>query len=147
MSHETYHSWYARGVRPLTQSDGWIDEAWTTYAVDQDNNDVSNEPIGKMMEWPRGVSPDEPWNRLTLIDSYFVGAFVFRWIAASIGHEAMVGAMADFYQLHAPGPITTAGLERHLHCQTKDPSVREVFHTLVYGRTDSLEPVPDGYCD
>lgn len=147
MSHETHHSWYARGVRPLTQSDGWIDEAWTTYVVDEDHDGREPDPLGELLTWPRPLSSSDPWSRMTVFESYFVGSYVFRWIALAIGHEALVSAMADFYQDNAPGPITTADLERHLHCTTRTPAVREVFHGLVWGREGSLGAVPAGYCD
>ncbi len=147
MSHETHHSWYARGVRPLTQNDGWIDEAWTTYVVDEDHDGREPDRLGELLEWPRPLFSGDPWSRITVFESYFVGSYVFRWIALAIGHEALVSAMAEFYQQNAPGPITSAGLERHLHCTTKTSAVREVFHGLVWGREGSPGAVPTGYCD
>jgi hypothetical protein len=149
MSHETYHSWFARGVRPLTQNDGWIDEAWTMYFVDQGfgSGAREEESLDELMVWPTPLSSSDPWSRITPFHSYFVGAFVFRWFAASIGHEALIEAMAEFYVQHAPGPVTTADLERHLHCTTDATDVREVFHELVYVRTGELDPEPAGYCE
>ena len=147
MSHETHHSWFARGARPLTQNDGWIDEAWTMYAVDNEGSEDTEESLGELLVWPRSLSFGDPWSRLTPIDSYFVGSYVFRWFAAAIGRENLVAAMSEFYKAHALGPITTEGLERHLHCTTDVLDVREVFHSLVYNREGAVGSVPAGYCD
>ena len=31
LSHETFHSWFARGVKPAAQADGWWDEGFTSW--------------------------------------------------------------------------------------------------------------------
>jgi len=31
LAHETFHSWYARGITPASQADGWWHEAFTTF--------------------------------------------------------------------------------------------------------------------
>jgi len=31
LQHETYHSWWGRGLKPASQPDAWIDEGWTFY--------------------------------------------------------------------------------------------------------------------
>ena len=33
LEHEVFHSWFGRGVKPARAADGWIDEAWTTWAT------------------------------------------------------------------------------------------------------------------
>src|SRR5215207_3846446 len=32
--HETFHSWFARGVKPASQADGWWDEGFTSFHDD-----------------------------------------------------------------------------------------------------------------
>src|SRR5215213_4153013 len=34
LGHELFHSWFARGVTPASQADGWWDEAFTTFHDD-----------------------------------------------------------------------------------------------------------------
>src|SRR5262245_2831864 len=36
LEHEVFHSWYARGIKPASQNDGWIDEAWDNYNTTAD---------------------------------------------------------------------------------------------------------------
>src|SRR5262249_38712217 len=33
LRHETHHSWWGRGLKPASQNDGWLDEAWTVYVL------------------------------------------------------------------------------------------------------------------
>jgi hypothetical protein len=34
LQHETYPSWWGRGLKPASQPDAWMDEGWTFYQVD-----------------------------------------------------------------------------------------------------------------
>ena len=47
--HETFHSWYARGIKPASQADGWWDEGFTKFHDDGANDvipfDFTDPPI------------------------------------------------------------------------------------------------------
>ena len=34
LHHETFHSWWARGIKPASHPDAWFDEAWTVFNID-----------------------------------------------------------------------------------------------------------------
>ena len=40
LPHETFHSWYARGIKPASQADGWWDEGWTNF-----HDDGADDPL------------------------------------------------------------------------------------------------------
>ena len=49
LAHETFHSWFARGVTPSSQADGWWDEGFTTFrdsgADDPLPFDFADDPV------------------------------------------------------------------------------------------------------
>jgi len=132
LEHEVFHSWWARGLKPATQNDGWIDEAWTVY---HDNGGAVETPFD-FGEPPVLLSPRTPWNRATPVASYRLGARFFAGIAARIGVDRLQEIMREFYRLHAPGLITTEQLEAHLLDRTNDETISGAFERWVYGRKE-----------
>lgn len=130
LEHEVFHSWWARGLKPASQNDGWIDEAWTVY---HDNGAARERPFD-FAEPPVRLSPSTPWNRATPIESYRLGSRFFEGIAARIGVEKLHSVMNEFYSLHAPGIISTGQLETHILDRTQDDVIRRAFERWVYGR-------------
>jgi hypothetical protein len=61
LRHETFHSWFARGLKPACQPDGWWDEAWTVYndlgASGSAPFDFSNPPVELRPQIPGCGSP------------------------------------------------------------------------------------------
>lgn len=130
LEHEIFHSWWARGVKPASQNDGWIDEAWTVYHDDGGNG---REPFD-FAEPPLQLAPRTPWNRATPVASYRLGARFFRGLAHRLGVGELHELMREFYLLRAPGLITTGQLEAHLLDRTQDDIVARAFERWVWGR-------------
>ena len=68
LEHEVFHSWFGRGVKPARAADGWIDEAWTTWATASQR---SEQPRFSAIELPLDdppvvlYPPQHPWARHT----------------------------------------------------------------------------------
>ncbi|MCA9697113.1 MAG: hypothetical protein KC431_06290, partial [Myxococcales bacterium] len=146
ISHEAFHSWWARGVHPATYADGWIDEAWDMYNTTQGQS-FTVEPFN----WndPTAVLYDaHPFARITPLNSYDHGRRVFAGLAALMGVDGLRMAMAELYAaIGLEGALTTAALERHLYCVGgEDPQIRQAFWRFVYGQGGNA-PAPDmNYC-
>jgi hypothetical protein len=117
LEHEVFHSWFGRGVKPARASDGWIDEAWTSWATMSRRSGLGRFAQIELAldEDPVVLCPPDPWSRYTPIDSYGLGARVFAGIAHQFGGaDRLRSAMAAWYRTHAGGFVTTDGLEAHL---------------------------------
>jgi hypothetical protein len=117
LEHEVFHSWFGRGVKPARAADGWIDEAFTTWATGsrrQSGLRFASDPLG-LDETPIELYPPEPWARRTVAEAYSEGARLFAGIAALLGGpERLRAAMAEWYQINAGRFVTTDGLAAHL---------------------------------
>jgi hypothetical protein len=129
IEHEVFHSWWARGLKPASQNDGWIDEAWTVY---HDNGAAGSTPFD-FREPPLRLSSKTPWNRATPIESYRLGARFFEGIAARIGVPRLHEIMNEFYTAQAPGLVSTAQLEAHFLERTNDDMIRRAFERWIHG--------------
>jgi hypothetical protein len=117
VEHEVFHSWFGRGVKPWRASDGWIDEAWTSWATNSRRREVSRFAVEELSldEPPVLLYPPEPWSRRTVVESYRDGSRLFAGIAHLLGGAPQLrSAMAAWYRLNAGGFVTTDDLERHL---------------------------------
>lgn len=142
--HETFHSWWGRSIKPATQNDGWIDEAWDMHSVTIGFNET---PLDFMAD-PVVLASTNPWNRVTPDDSYIVGEQVFAGIGAMVGTAKLQMAMHNFFAAHVGEFITTAQLERHLFCELdNEAGVRAAFRRFVYGLDGEPPPPPNDYCD
>jgi len=146
LSHELFHSWFARGVRPLTATDGWWDEAWTTYNT---GGETFEDYEALPFDYPAIPLYDpNPWVRHTNIDSYQYGAQVFATIRESIGAQELIDVMAQFFDDNPFGLIGTAELQRHIYCQGgENPDVLQIFHHFIYGEPGDAPDPPNDYCD
>jgi hypothetical protein len=117
LEHEVFHSWFGRGVKPARASDGWIDEAFTTWSTSSRRSDIprfASEELG-LDEDPVVLYPSHPWSRRTPIESYSAGARLFAGVAHLLGGpDRLRAAMADWYRANAGGLVTTDGLVAHL---------------------------------
>lgn len=130
LEHEVFHSWWARGLKPASQNDGWIDEAWTSFHDDH----TPDRRVFDFREKAECLSPRSPWNRATPRASYRQGSRFFEGLAAHVGLDEVREIMRDIYRLHAPGLITTAQLEAHFLDRTgEDPLVQRAFEHWVWG--------------
>ncbi|MGH9055869.1 MAG: hypothetical protein ACRDYY_08425 [Acidimicrobiales bacterium] len=119
LEHEVFHSWFGRGVKPASAADGWMDEAWTTWATatKRSSGDFQRFAVADLGldEPPVELYPQHPWSRHTPRAAYTEGARLFAGIAALMGGAGrMRSAMADWYRANAGGAATTNGLAAHL---------------------------------
>jgi hypothetical protein len=117
LEHEVFHSWFGRGVKPARASDGWIDEAWTSWATSTRRSDMGRfaEVELDLDEPPVVLYPPAVWSRHTPLESYREGARLFAGLAHLFGGAGRLrSAMAAWYRSNAGGLVTTGGLERHL---------------------------------
>ncbi len=143
LSHEIFHSWYGRGVRPASQNDGWIDEAWTTWMTSPRRRGGRLAPEDP----PVVLASADPWNRVTPGASYGAGARLFSRLARGLGEEALLRAMAAFFQERSPEPVTTKDLEEHLAEAAGSggaPVVHALFERFVRGREVEVPAWPEG---
>jgi hypothetical protein len=117
LEHEVFHSWFGRGVKPARASDGWIDEAWTSWATS--SRRVEEPRFGSeelsLEEPPVVLYPPHPWSRYTPTESYREGSRLFAGIAHLIGGPSRLrSAMASWYQANVGQLVTTDGLQAHL---------------------------------
>jgi hypothetical protein len=136
MEHEVFHSWFGRGVKPATASDGWIDEAWTSWATSTRRSEqprFGSEALG-LDQPPVVLHPPSPWSRRTPVESYGHGARLFAGVAAQLGGpERLRSAMASWYRANAGGFVTTAGLAEHLSAWA-ELDLSPWWDRYVYGR-------------
>ncbi|MGY1670298.1 hypothetical protein [Geodermatophilus sp. SYSU D00710] len=139
LGHEVFHSWFARGVKPAGQADGWWDEGYTRF---HDEGAAAAVPLD-LTAPPVQLCSRDPWQRHTPSTAYAAGSALFEGLAALLGAEALNAHMRSLYALRAGRPpISTAMLEEHLVARSGDVRVVDAFHRFVYGLTDPA-PVPD----
>lgn len=134
LKHETFHSWFARGLKPATQNDSWFDEAWTCY-----NTDDIIQPVKtfNMSEAPVRLSSSEnPFNRVTPGESFEQGIRFFSGLAAEIGSENLQSYMNSFYKENCQKLITTKQLETYLIEQSGKNIIQKYFNHFVYGHSE-----------
>lgn len=138
LRHEGFHSWWGRGLKPVAQIHGWLDEAWTTY---HDNGAAGVLPLN-FTEAPVTLCSRNPWQRVTPSASYSSGERLWKGLAAAVGAPTLRARMNDFYDDRNPRPVDTEALEAHLLASTGRTEVVDAFHRFVYGLPDP-QPMPD----
>lgn len=136
LEHEVFHSWFGRGVKPATASDGWIDEAWTSWATSSrrfEEPRFASESLSLDLD-PVVLCPPHPWSRFTPTASYTCGSRLFAGLAHLLGGAPqMRSAMAAWYTANAGGLITTDGLEAHLRSWS-ETDITPWWDRYVHGR-------------
>ena len=138
LHHETFHSWWGRGIKPASQNDGWWDEAWTEYNMAGANGSIPFD----FTRPPVVLSSLNPWNRKTPGASYSSGELFFDGLASLQNASSLRDAMNDFYNNNKSKPTTTRALESHLLCRIGKKEIVDGFHRFIYGLSDSTSP-PD----
>jgi hypothetical protein len=138
LRHETFHSWWGRGVKPASQADGWLDEAWNVY---HDNGGAGTQPFD-FTEGPVTLSPRNPYSRVTPGAAYTSGERFFEGIAALTSPAALTGWMGEFYRTHLDRPVFTLDIESHLVARSGQPDLVDAFHRWIYGFSDP-SPAPN----
>ncbi len=111
LRHEIFHSWFGRGVRPFDGNSGWIDEAVTSWWVDQ-RSALDAAAIPKNPSYRRGLqqlATGNSWKRMTPTGSYRQGAAFIRYVATEYhNHGAdLKPILLDFAKQNMHEPITT----------------------------------------
>jgi len=135
LKHEVFHSWFARGVKPATQNDSWMDEGWTVYNTDEDFSSI--KPFSPS-EPPVLLSSPDPFNRITPDNSYGDGSRFFAGLAAELGYENLNSYMNSFYKTYHEIPTTTKRLESYLIQQSGNENLEKLFNRFVYGRSENI---------
>lgn len=138
LSHETFHSWYARGIKPASQADSWWDEGFTLFHDDGANDaipfDFSNPPIL--------LCSRDPWQRNTPSNSYSDGANFWKGVSALRGVGNFNSLMGDLYETCRGQPISSQTIEEFLLSKNGNAQIVDAFHRFVYGLADPSPP-PD----
>jgi len=138
LQHETFHSWWARGVKPASQDDGWFDEAWTAFNVDQPSSPLPFDFHAP----PVTLCPRNAWVRNSTSALYTSGYRFFEGAAALLGVGVLKSLLRAFYPLHLVRPFRTPELEEFLVARSGNADLVDAFHRFVYGFDDPV-PVPD----
>ncbi len=143
--HEVFHSWWARGLAPLSDHHGWLDEGITTWVTAANPELIVDlevgEPLANLMigedEWTgAGLNP--------LLYAY--GANVFGGLAGRFGLDPFRDSLRRYFEQEAPAPMRTQDLERWLTCDFEDTYPRDVFWSHVY-QEEGFPPPPEAdYC-
>lgn len=138
LQHETFHSWWARGLKPASQPDAWFDEAWTVY---NDNGATGATPFNFTNPAVELCSRN-PWVRITAGGSYGAGNTFWEGVASEIGVATLNSLMNDFYDERKQRPETTPHLEEFLVAHSGREQLVDAFHRFVYGFSNP-SPAPD----
>lgn len=130
LEHETFHSWWGRGVQPATQNDSWIDEGWAMYNTSQNQFEI--DPFD-MSDPPITLCSPNAFNRITPSGSYSYGRKFFAGLAAVFGLNDLRSYMSSFYEENNLGLITTTQLESYLICKSGIVEITNFFDRFVYG--------------
>ncbi len=129
LQHETFHSWWGRGVKPASQPDAWFDEAWTVY----NDEGAAGSQAFNFSDPAVTLCSRNPWIRITAQGAYDLGNRFWKGIAALIGVNTLKTLMSDFCKLQLRQPVTTTDIEQFLICRTGNTQLVDAFHRFVYG--------------
>lgn len=138
LPHEAFHSWYARGIKPASQADGWWDEGWTSFH-DSGADDALAFDFG---DAPVLLCSRDPWQRHTTGNAYSDGSRFWQGMAALLGVAPLNSLMAQLYQTYKGQPVSTQMIEEFLLCHSGNTDVVDAFHRFVYGLNDGTS-APD----
>lgn len=117
IEHEVLHSWFGRGVKPCRATDGWIDEAWASWATSSGRSSLPRFATFELGldEAPVQLYLPHPWARRTPVEAYSEGARLFGGLAHLLGGPARLrSAMAAWYRANAGKLVRTDDLASHL---------------------------------
>jgi hypothetical protein len=138
LPHETFHSWFARGIKPASQADGWWDEGFTSF---HDDGAADAVPFD-FSDPPALLCSRDPWQRHTPPNSYTDGSTFWKGMASLLGVSTLNALMGDLYETYKGNPVSTQMIEEFLLCKSGNAQVVDCFHRFVYGLADT-PPAPD----
>lgn len=140
LDHEVFHSWFARGISPAAQADGWWDEAYTSF---HDDGDSRTEPAD-FTRPPVELCSRRPFQRTTPALSYGEGSRFFLDVAGRVGGDRLRVLMGELYRARRGTPVSTAEFEAYLVSDSGATDLVDVFHRFVYGFAEST---PDAHVE
>ncbi len=138
LRHETFHSFWGRGVKPAAQPDGWWDEA---YAVYNDQGATGALPFD-YGDPPVELSTRNAWSRITPTTAYSDGVTFFAGVASKVGVATFTSLMRELHDASTARPMTTETLESFLLARSGAADLVDAFHRFVYGFSDP-SPAPE----
>jgi hypothetical protein len=132
LRHEVFHSWFARGLKPASQADGWWDEGYTSF---HDDGADDTQPFDFGVP-PVLLCSRDPWQRHTPSNSYSDGSRFWRGMASLYGVAQLNGWLAELYATHRGRPLSTTSIEEFLLRRSGIASTVDAFHRFVYGLAD-----------
>jgi hypothetical protein len=136
LEHEVFHSWYARGLKPAAQADGWWDEGWANF-----HDGGADDPLPfDFGDPPLSLCTRDPWQRHTVANAYSDGSRFWQGMASLLGVPALNSLMAELYQVHRGRPLSTPEVEAFLLRRSGNVTVVDAFHRFVYGLPDGSPP-------
>ena len=135
LGHELFHSWFGRGLKPVSQNDGWWDEAWTVWFADGGRTEPKKIP-GKGS--PVELASSNPYNRTTNSLSYRAGSLFFSRLAKELGDKKLMKLMAEFFNKNYATGASTEEMAQFLYAKTQNDQVLQLFHRYIYGKEGSV---------
>ncbi len=133
LKHETFHSWFARGVFPANGQDGWWDEAITSW-VDAGRPEIYlglSESLSTLCNRNR-------YSRVTPTAAYSRGASVFSGIAEEVGSSRLKLALQGIFKDYSLQSLSTEILEAELISRLGTLRIADYFERYIYGFSRSL---------
>jgi hypothetical protein len=130
LEHEIFHSWFARGIKPASQNDSWLDEGWTSYNTNANRFQILPFDLAAL---PVTLCSSNPFNRITPGDAYSKGFRFFAGLAAAMGLANLRTWMAEFYQENPTRLYTTGEVEAFLISKSGLIQIADYFERFVYG--------------
>ncbi|MCP4580678.1 MAG: M1 family metallopeptidase [candidate division Zixibacteria bacterium] len=130
LRHETFHSWWARGMRPASGDDGWLDEGWTMYYT---SGSGPNAIPFDMTDTPVKLWYNNPFKRNTPNASYVSGANFFSGLAADLGIALLQNYMSEIYREQKDRRYSTPFIEAELIRRSGKLELADYFDRFVYG--------------
>ena len=133
LRHETFHSWFARGVFPANGQDGWWDEAITSWT------DAGRPAIYLgLSESLSTLCNRNRYSRITPGASYSRGSTVFAGIAEEVGSATLDLAIRGIFNDYRLKSLSTEMLEAELISRLGNLRIADYFERYVYGFSNSL---------
>lgn len=136
LEHEVLHSWFGRGVKPASASDGWIDEAFTTWYTSSPPRPRRWAQPFDWAEPPMVLRPPSPLARYTPRESYGAGARFFAGVASVLGVDGLCDVMGSLYRQHRGGFVSTDELQSHLSAAAGS-DFAPAFSRWIHGRSET----------
>jgi hypothetical protein len=141
LQHETFHSWFARGLKPASQPDSWWDEAYTSY---HDHGGATSSLAFDFTSAPKALCTQNAWSRITpsgTPDAYGDGERFWKGVSALIGNANLRAFIKSLYNEKYASLLKTTDIEEYLVSKSGNAQLVDGFHRFVYG-FDDPKPVP-----